>query len=655
MRSSSPGPLLPRSSNSHQEAEYHVVFYDTSDDDNSHEASISVLSEPTSSDSPQNALFVRKIYHQCANYLWKNVKKLALSRKKGIRNHPHCPDDEDLFTCDRSGSSSGRSGSESSDGSRFAYGASWFPKGEGPLQLPREEKVVVVNEDREEIDLPEAISQYLRTSDPPYLDVIRSLLDSGAEVDGSLLSLAAGSSAVMKLLLREDAVRWDDSVKEIVQEEVNHILSGDPNNGDYVSGTEVEYLNVLCSVPYVRLDSRQVALLQYSGYLFIEILMDNPHLTLECEKLMSCCESIRQGIYLLCTFLLHIAWIPGVFLFAAIVATTVYWFANYNENKGYYTILCFFIGYIASVLTSIRSEQGKLHSYSRKAEMDYPHQYLILFPGAGLYKILLTLRAFKYDSLADGKRYITIQHDLWNGLTVQCVAEALYSAIPQLILQMLFFSGETVGTFGKICHLSILCLAPMSIACGFCGFIRSAMHCWSCDSFYFAFLTMEELLQRSPSTFVTVPILQTNIMIRIFQLCTVAFCVALWLTMLLDFSYWEGCSEYIIALEIICFAFATIVIFATFVFLLQLSFSRLNVLLQLPVILGFGLLLIYYALIDTNACFLGRWYWSFEWHYSVIIFFGIACITLVILAFMILVESIKGKRIIHGSVKYFFA
>lgn len=654
---------MPEQANGPPEPDLHVVFYDSSDDDNSHEADISIISaaEPSSYESSEveNAPAADharpNVFGRFREALTRGVRS-AYDYATGSRRPRRVPR-EPVSTEEESYSDNEED--DDDDDPVFGYGSSLFRD----TPVPEEYGVDAEQNDVEPlevgVDLRETILQYQRTPDDFYLNIILAALKSGVLVDAQLLEGARGSPKMMQILMESDNIDVDDEqLQLIVQAEIDRILSGDSQHGDYVAAEHADYLHALCRMEFARVNVRQMVLIRYSGFSFIRSIVDYPHLLQDAAAPKSCQIYLFRAAYIFHTIILRLGIIPTFLLSPFIISVCSYWFMSSSGEYGYWTILCYFVGFMASIITTIKAEQRRIKVYPESARWGYPDNYYVMFPIIPLYKIMLAIQSLRYDCLAENSRYFIIRHDLSNGFSIQQMTEGTYLALPQLILQLYLSFQQSKTLMMKVVIYGLICVSGLSVFCGLCSYARYATYSHSCDVFGFAILNTEEFIRKRLR--VIIPILPTNIMTRLVQFFTIALTVSVFVTMLIEVVVIRHCSLLMIALVGSCLVMTLLTAVVQILIVALLNFSRLNALVTIPLLLTVVAYVVCYSIgvnratgEDTNCTLYAQsvvpiWYYPF-----IIVFFATFLLFLAWLL-LIVVEAIMGRRIRQESIDYCF-
>lgn len=532
--------------------------------------------------------------------------------------------------------------------------------GGGRVNEEGEEEESAVDE-----DLIETILQYQRSPHQFYLDIIQAKLKcDGVDVDGTLLSRAVGYPPIFQALLEYGKVdRMDSSVGELVQDEIDRILSGNPYDGDLIPSSELSYLRALCRIESSKVSKLQMVLLRYSGFSFIELLMDFPHLEENSNEEFKNSRKIRWCRYgfFIYRFFNRISCISTLLLNPAILATCIYWIVVGHEYNAYWTILSYFVGFMAGLITTIRSEQQKLQQYDRTANhIYYPDYYYAMFPIINIYKLVLWIRIIRYDRLPDKAHYVIIRHDLFRAHSIQQIAESIYSAVPQLILQTFLFSDleAPYGKAGNACYGILLIIASLSTLFGVGSYTGFAVYSHSCDSFGFAIPLVDDYYSKYPHKMgsTSFPCFVTDILTRMIHFFMLLFCVSLSVTAIIDLTDSRSCSTNVIAVRTlvgISFGFAVLTIIGCVIIAAHCRFSRFMALLALPILLIYSITLILSSgdVLHEAAC-TSLEFWSVPWHPISVAFFGCTVIPFLGWAVLTAVELGRQRRITQRSLDY---
>lgn len=517
----------------------------------------------------------------------------------------------------------------------------------------------------EEVDLVETIYQYKLSQQQFHLNIIQqTLIHQGVKVDGALLSVAEGCPAVFQALLDHGEVDLTDpSVPESIQHEIDLILSGNPFEGDLIHSSDLGYLRTLCSIPSSRISVQQMVLLRYSGFSFIEILMDFPHLEhVEDIKFKHNCRMQWCRMGLSCFRLYNsLALIPTLLLNPSIFFTCIYWIVIRKELNGYWSFLCYFVGFVAGVIATIRSERHKQEKYSRMStRMYFPDHNYVMFPLINLYKLNLWFRIVHYEHLSDRAHYIIIRHDLLRAHSIQQTSEALYSALPQLILQLFLFStyNAPLGPAGKACKILLLTIASFSALCGVGCYTVFTVYSQSCDSFGFAVPLVDDFYRENEHKVgaTSIPSLITDVLTRTINFFSISFCVTLFVTALVELTLTDTCESEEAAYKVVMalsFATAVLTLFSFYLVLSVCRFSRFHALIGVPILVLFIVVLVLSETVfrGTVQCGLNR-FWSVSWHIPCMVLFALVVFLMLFWTALVSVELCQKKRITQRSVDY---
>lgn len=516
-----------------------------------------------------------------------------------------------------------------------------------------------------DLEILETILQYQRSPNQFYLDILQAKLKCrSVEVHGALLSRAVGYPPIFQALLDFGVVDvTDGSVIAMVQDEINRILSGNPYEGNIIPSSELSFLRSLCRIPSSKVSVLQMVLLRYSGFSFIELLMDYPHLEENNEE--SACKgwkiTLSRFFFFLYRFFNRISCISTFLLNPAILANCIYWIVIGYEYNGYWTTLTYFVGFMAGLITTIRSEKSKLHQYTRTANnIYYPDYYYAMFPIINIYKLVLWYRIIRYDRVPRKVQYVTIRHDLFRAHSIQQIAEASYSAIPQLILQTFLFSDFRipVGTVGGAFYTILVIVASISILFGVGSYIGFAVYSHSCNSFGFAIPLLEDFYSEHPSSLgsTSFPSYITDVLTRIIHFLLLVLCVSLGVTSIIDLAESRLCGDQIVAAQTLsglCFAISLLTLLLLVIVASTCRFRRIITLLALPPLAMYSIVLILSSPIfdESLDCWV-RHFWFAPWHAISMAFFAFTALFFLVWSGLVGVEVWQQRRITQRSVDF---
>lgn len=519
----------------------------------------------------------------------------------------------------------------SSESGHWGYGASHFqatpPSMTSTSHDSEDTRVVGVN-------LTETILQYKRTPDDFYLNIILAALKSNVEVNDDVFLAASQCPVVIKALMDSVFVSKEDpELQHLVQSEIDRILCGDPYKSEFIAPSEAEYLRSLCSLPSARVNERQRVLLRYSGFSFIQIAADYPHIL---SDLSSTYSLLFQVGFFIQTVCLRLGWVTTLLLTPAIICSALYWFLNVTQY-GYWTVLCYFFSFIACVITTIRAEQNKLSSYPRCADWYYPDNYFIMLPIIPLYKIILSSIAFRCRS--GDASFLTLRHDLLNGISVQQITEGFFIAVPQLVLQSFLFTNVSIGSWGTAILVGVCSITIMSALCGMVSFIWYAVFHYSCNSFGFAMLTVDH------KESIVIPIPPISIITRLVHFFASCFTTALFVMVLIEEVNIHGCdTDVTIAVSTVLLATVATLIVTITVVTTSLVFSKYSALVAIPAIAAFLALAIFQATErKSENCEVRQGTWLLTWQIPVAVLFVLSVCLLFVWLVIIIIEKVSGK------------
>ncbi|EPY35343.1 hypothetical protein AGDE_07441 [Angomonas deanei] len=500
-----------------------------------------------------------------------------------------------------------------------------------------------------QIDLRETILQYQRTPADFYINIIMATLKCNTTIiDSYCFSAAAGNPLLIKTLLDSGYVdETDETVQRIIQEEIDKVVVGCPYDGDALTSDQSDYLACLFRVKSARVTEAQMTLLVHSGFDFISMLSEYSYLTDNLEAPPVVASALFN---LVVTINFITGWVSLFFdllFIASLIWVIVYWF-SYPEksNNGYWSIMVYVGGYVASFVLTMLTDETKIKHYN-DILYKYPNNNVKIVPVIPLYEFLLVFLAARYELRKDKRKYFVVRYDLRNGIAIQQICQGVFYSIPQVIVQsFLFVHRRSKGTsppftdvcfyllFGSSCAAFVVCIF---------AFVKLAVFRHSCTAFGFAFTSVYNDNVHRVST-----ILPSDIATLLVLFTTMCFFVSLLVSLiifLLNITY-PDCSSSSVVLLSIFVGVVSLNIIAYFLVVIYARFSRLYGLLCIPSCVMKIAYLIYVSSIHErdNGCLFTNSRTSF-WMIADFVLFGCVCVTLLVWVIMTLVEVIKGKRI----------
>ncbi|ORC88257.1 uncharacterized protein TM35_000171290, partial [Trypanosoma theileri] len=231
------------------------------------------------------------------------------------------------------------------------------------------------------VDLRETILQYKRTPDDVYMRIILAALNYGEiQVGGDLFRAAYGNHELMKVLMESGKVNYADPyVQEIIQKEINSMVVPDAACGGRISPEKIGYLALLCHAPSATLTKEQACLFRHAGFEFVKMLHENPHLLRNLPPPRWIVARILDVCYFLDMVVTWLGLMATLVNLACVGWIVYFWLVDGPIQYGNFTILCYVVGYVVSIVAVMVSEEGRIRDYEDRL-WDYPDNTLKVIP-----------------------------------------------------------------------------------------------------------------------------------------------------------------------------------------------------------------------------------------------------------------------------------
>ncbi|CCW62858.1 unnamed protein product [Phytomonas sp. EM1] len=496
-------------------------------------------------------------------------------------------------------------------------------------------------------DLRETVLQYLRTPDEFYINIILASLKSGMfTIKGDVFELAAGNPFLIKTFLDSSYVDLEDErVKVVVQLELDHVLNGEPHV-DVLKLEQSDYLRCLCNVKSARISEKQVCLIRNSGFEFIKLIGDFPHLRKDIKPIRSWFLPIFRMAVSINIFTGWFSMLIAALFTASVLWTIVYWIMLDELNKAYLTIICYVCGYILSLVFTMRMEERRIRVYQNFI-WSYPSNLTKIIPIIPLYECRLLYVALRYQLTPNKHQYFVIRYDLRNGMAMQQLINGLLHALPQITIQAYFNSimRDPSGDVPFVISSSFWVI----LSTGICSFllsmfsnIQQVVLSHSCDSFGFAMMSTEagrRMLNEN---------MPTHIMTRILIFQILAFIIGAIVTILIYLCNMHGCSYNTKTFIAFYFGIIWVDFFVLATVYVYVRFHTWYGVFSFPLIL-MHVIFIFFVFMEGrstkyNECPLYQGY-KVHWLYPITVLFGLLCFFCVLWLVMVFYEVLTGQQI----------
>ncbi|KAL7709602.1 hypothetical protein N2W54_004077 [Lotmaria passim] len=518
------------------------------------------------------------------------------------------------------------------------------------------------DDDQVSLDLRDTVLLFLQTSSDVFMNIILATLKASNEpVDGETFEIASVNPTLLMVFLDSGRVNGDDPrVQRVVQTKLDEALAGDPYVGDVVPGELLDYVRCLCSVKSSRITFSQMILIRYSGFDYIELLIDYPYLLSDVKRPRLCTRLVFSALHYISICISWFGVLVALMYAAMCLWTVVYWFQHSeNRNNGYWTIIAYVGGYVVSLVVTMRSEEGKITRYDNQL-WEYPNNNLRMIPIYPHYEVMLSYISLRYEISADAKRFYIIRYDLRNGILVQQICNGFFFAMPQLILQIFLFTDKQENT--TYIHAAVFwlllgsCCALMFMS--IFAYYRIGVFSHSCNSQGFAILSTQGNNARYDRSAKALShrVKPSDIAIKAVLFFTFYFLVAESITLLIFLLNLRGCHGG----PVIFLAIWVVVIGCSIIFIVLSQ-------VYLPISSGMSAIALP-AMIMKIAYFIYMRYETSEPQCIIfvhkytglmipsLVCFGIVCVSILACMAILLFEFIRGTRISQSVVdQYLFA
>ncbi|KAK7199817.1 hypothetical protein NESM_000028800 [Novymonas esmeraldas] len=555
----------------------------------------------------------------------------------------------------------------SSDGGDWEFGGS-SDRGSSADRAPSTESVSAAERgseledggeyDQVNLNLKDTVLLFIQTGSDVFMNIILATLKASNElVDGETFEIVSDSPAMVKVFLGSGRVAVSDArVQAVVQTKLDEVLAGDPYSGDVVPGDLLDYVRCLCGVPTSRINFQQMVLLRYSGFDYVELLVDYPYLLEKVDKPSFAVHIVFNVLHYIGIAASWIGVLVTLTFTAMVLWTVVYWFDQpRNRNNGYWIIIAYVGGYVVSLVATVRTEEGKIKRYE-KQRWGYPSNILRIVPIFPLYEIMLSYVSLRYEISSDAKDYFIIRYDLRNSTLVQHITNGFFYALPQVIVQTFLFIGEDhnhARDISAVCYWLLLgCSCALMFMSIFANY-RIAVFSHSCNGRGFAVLSSQGGSTNAFTRLLSRRVVPSEVATKLLVFFTMYFLIAEAVTLFVCLLNLYTCGGGEVVFLSIYVAVVGVSIVALVMFYVYKSFSRLMGVMGIPA----GLMQIacmVYRHIDTTdqQCILFASGYS-GWMIPSIACFGSMCFSIVAWLAMLLFELLRGTRITQRAVDYY--
>ncbi|CAJ1032545.1 hypothetical protein, conserved [Leishmania lindenbergi] len=497
----------------------------------------------------------------------------------------------------------------------------------------------------------------MQTGSDVFMNIILATLKSSNElVDGETFEIVSGSPALLKVFIDSGRVDISDpQVQSIVQAKLDEVLDGDPYKGDFVSGDLLDYVRFLCNIRTSRITFQQMVLLRYSGFDYVEILIECPYLLENLKKPSFCIYLIFDVLHYISVAISWLGVLVTLTFTAMVVWTVVFWFRNPNtRNNSYWVIITYVGSYVVSLVVTMRAEEGKIKHYDNQI-WNYPDNIFRIVPIIPVYEIMLSYVLLRYEISTDAKRFFIIRYDLRNGTYVQHIANSCFYALPQMVLQTFLFTGvqHAPHAYSRIVFWLLLACALALIVMSIFAYYQIAVFTHSCNNCGFAVLSSRSTSSKSYTCFLVRRVHPSDIATKVLVFFTMYFFIAQAVTLIVLLLNLRSCNNGTIVFLSIYTAILGISIIVLVLVYLNLPLSRVMGTMGIPVALMEIAFLVYINAGTTGPECIISGLGTSKWIVPSIATFALMCLSIVTWLSMLLFEVFRGTRITQRAVDHY--
>lgn len=331
------------------------------------------------------------------------------------------------------------------------------------------------------VEVASAIDAYQNSANEYYGSIVQAALAQRGPhhpIRGDELRHAAGNPYLMQLVLGSGALDCNDTEnQQIVQDEIDFILSNEPTDEQparrggggrkqhRLDPSHAAYLKMLFLLPTSHVSQSQVKLLENSGFEFVKLLHDNPHILRHVAKppwwQLKPYEEHRTLDLLAAVFCMVLILVD----LACLAAIAIHWWQT-RTTFGYWTALIALGGYLVTLVVVVVFESSKVDSsFYDERLWEYPSSNVKVVPLLPLLELMLLFQIAKYyiASKKEGKAFFVITHDLHASFTHLFILHSQCHSFPQILIQNYLF---TWGSFNEESNTAFrILLVTASISC----------------------------------------------------------------------------------------------------------------------------------------------------------------------------------------------
>ncbi|KEG07540.1 hypothetical protein DQ04_09501010 [Trypanosoma grayi] len=301
---------------------------------------------------------------------------------------------------------------------------------------------------RIEIDLSSTLRAYRKNPNECFGHLVAAALSSrsaGNPVTVEELNEARLNPYLVRMIVDSQRLDLDNEAVQVeVQRCVDSII---PAESPCVPLSVYEYLPSLFKLHFIRLDSEQCTVVKESGFEFVKLLCEYPHV-LPPGRLNSIRLNYVQPMWYLDIFFMVASILVELLCIVVIALVLAHWM-KYGEETiyqsyGYYTAIMYGAGYAAHLIGMIFLMRAKERdTVYGKMFCSFPSPHLHVVPVVPLYNFISFITFMRYYFANRREKYVAVLHDIMAAQVLSSLCFALCVAMPQFIYQTYLIADKT--------------------------------------------------------------------------------------------------------------------------------------------------------------------------------------------------------------------
>lgn len=311
-------------------------------------------------------------------------------------------------------------------------------------------------------------------------------------VTGEELRCAVGNEFLVTAILASGSIDTQDpEVTRFVQREIDTVICPMHHDGNAQNEEEAGkacsrvnpkfagYLRALLQLPTSRISAAQLKLLERSGFEFLQIIHDHPHILSDLPRSSWWKPSAYNSHG---TFDLVAAVVAMLLIcmdLGCIAALAINWLDYPSRSKfGYWTLLMALGGYVFTFIVVVVFESSKVNSSMYQEQLwEYPSSNVRVVPMVPILEGMILVNIIRYYFAArrgNKQSYFVVTHDLYASFSQLFVLHSQCHSFPQILLQsyLMWWGNFDTGQEGFPAFRLLLVTASMSVILAALMFLR---------------------------------------------------------------------------------------------------------------------------------------------------------------------------------------